>query len=450
VGKRRGTGKKAEQDGVRSATIGAAGMIKPTAQALLEGTSYRLLDELGAGAMGEVYTAEHVRLKRPVVVKILKPHLGGGMTDRLRLEAQALAAIRHDNVVDVIDVDATTDGRPFMVMERLDGQPLDQYLAARGGWLPVEEAVELARQTLSGLHVVHEAGFVHRDVKPANLFRCSSGRIKLLDFGVIKLVTAVTDVEPLSVPTADGIVVGTPKFMAPEQALGQAIDRRTDVYALGIVLYAMLSGQTPFDHHRDLTQMLYAHVHEAPRPPSEVAGQAVNADLDAVVMRALEKKPEDRFDTALDFATELLQQAPSFQRLAIELSLDEVALGQSGPIFGRQTSPKAGAVASGGETSAGDAPAGATGSVEATVAAAPPQVVSEPTVASPAAPAVERTELAPALAGGPVGPGAGAPVGGEGTAVPAWRDPLGWQLFVLCAAVTATLTTLVVWLGGGG
>ncbi|MBW2457826.1 MAG: protein kinase [Deltaproteobacteria bacterium] len=423
-------------------------MIKPTVQALLEGTSYRLLDELGAGAMGEVYTAEHLRLKRPVVVKILKPHLGSGMTDRLRLEAQALASVRHDNVVDVLDVDATTDGRPFLVMERLEGQPLDVYLAARGGWLPVEEAIELARQTLSGLHVVHEAGFVHRDIKPPNLFRCSSGRIKLLDFGVIKLMTEVTDVEPLSVPTADGIVVGTPKYMAPEQALGKTIDRRTDVYATGIVLYAMLTGKTPFDHHRDLTQMLYAHVNEAPKPPSEVAAQAVSATLDEVVLRALAKQAEDRFDTALAFASELLQQAPAFQRLAVELSLDEVALGQSGPIFGRQTSPGPGPVAGGSV-----AVTGPSGGVEATVASPPPQVVAEPTVASPAPPtATDQTEIAPALASraAVTGAGVGQP---EAPAVPAavppWRDPLGWQLFVLCAALSAAATTLVVWLGGG-
>lgn len=423
-------------------------MIKPSAQALLEGTSYRLLDELGAGAMGEVYTAEHLRLKRPVVVKILKPHLGGGMTDRLRLEAQALASVRHDNVVDVLDVDATTDGRPFLVMERLEGQPLDAYLAARGGWLPVDEAVELARQTLSGLHVVHEAGFVHRDIKPPNLFRCSSGRIKLLDFGVIKLMTEVTDVEPLNVPTADGIVVGTPKYMAPEQALGKTIDRRTDVYATGIVLYAMLTGKTPFDHHRDLAQMLYAHVNEAPQPPSAVADQEVSASLDEVVLQALAKKAEDRFDTALAFASELLQQAPAFQRLAVELSLDEVALGQSGPIFGRQTSPGPGPVAGG-----SPAVTGPSGGLEATVASTPPQVVAEPTVASPAPPtAVDQTEIAPALASraAVTGAGVGEPAApAEPAAVPPWRDSLCWQLFVLCAALSAAATTLVVWLGGG-
>ncbi len=375
--------------------------------------------------MGEVYVAEHVRLKRPVVVKILKPHLGGGMTDRLRLEAQALASLRHDNVVDVLDCDATTDGRPFLVMERLEGQPLDVYLAAKGGWLPVAEALELARQTLSGLHAVHEAGFVHRDIKPANLFRCSSGRLKLLDFGIIKLVTAVTGLEPLSQPTADGIVVGTPKYMAPEQALGKTVDRHTDLYALGVVLYAMLTGTTPFAHHTDLTQMLYAHVNEPPRPPSELASQPISKALDQVVLRALAKEASERFDTALDFAAELLEQAPSYQQLSVELGLDQSDWQRGAPLFGRDLSPAPGAV--------GEPPTGSPSApLDITVASPqPPAVVVEATVASPPPPAA----VAPPVTG-PAAP---------------WRDPLGWQLFALCAAAAAVLTSLVVmFLGGGG
>jgi serine/threonine protein kinase len=427
-------------------------MSKRSAQALLEGTSYRVLDELGAGAMGEVYTAEHVRLKRPVVVKILKPHLGGGMIDRLRLEAQALASLRHDNIVDVLDCDSTTDGRPFLVMERLEGKPLDVYLADQGGWLPVVEALELARQTLSGLHAVHEAGFVHRDIKPANLFRCSSGRIKLLDFGIIKLVTAVTGVEPLSQPTADGIVVGTPKYMAPEQALGKTVDRHTDLYGLGVVLYAMLTGTTPFSHHTNLTQMLYAHVNELPKPPSEVASQAISAGLDRVVLRALAKKASERFDTALDFASELLEQAPSYQQLAVELALDESGWRGGTPLFGRDLSPAPGVI---GEPQIGSPPV----PLEITVASPQPAaVVVEATVASPQSPAAalgssgDETEIAPA--GSLAVPQASQPAAVDPSATqPAapWRDPVGWQLFMLCAAATAVLTSLaVLFLGGGG
>src|SRR5690606_33477130 len=164
----------------------------------LAGTSYRALEVLGSGAMGEVHLAEHVRLKKRVVVKILLPHVGGNASERFRLEAEALAKLRHDHIVEVLDCDVTPDGHPFLVMEYLEGEPLDVYLERAGGHLPRQQALEVMRQALGGLHAMHEAGFVHRDVKPANLFRCSDGKIKLLDFGIIKLTQAATNIAPLA------------------------------------------------------------------------------------------------------------------------------------------------------------------------------------------------------------------------------------------------------------
>ena len=299
--------------------------------ALLGKTPYRLVKALGSGAMGDVYLAEHTRLKRMVVVKLLRRHLDAVHLDRFRLEAQALAQIRHDNVVDVLDFDTSPDGRPFLVMEYLDGLPLGDYLERRGGFLPVEEALAIAQQAAAGLQAVHAMGIVHRDIKPGNLFRCESGRLKLLDFGVAKLVDAMTGVRPLEQPTRDGMVLGTPKYMAPEQALGRAVDARTDLYSLAIVLYRMLTGTTPFERHREVTALMEAHVIEPPQPPSLVAKQALPAGLDAVLAKALAKRPHDRYPSALELGAALLRFEPSYQRIAMQADLSRETVEMAAP-----------------------------------------------------------------------------------------------------------------------
>lgn len=430
------------------ATICSEGMSQLVKK--LEGTNYRPIKLLGSGAMGEVYLAEHVRLRKQVVVKILLPHLGGNVEERFRLEAQALARLRHANIVEVLDCDVAGDGHPFLVMEHLEGEPLDLYLSSAGGHLPRQEALEVMRQTLGGLHAVHEAGFVHRDVKPSNLFRCADGRIKLLDFGVIKLAEAVTSIEPLEVQTREGMVVGTPKYMAPEQAAGKKVDRRTDVYAAAVVLYLLLTGRTPFEHHLGLADMLKAHVLEPPKPPSEVApaGQHVQPGLDAAVLRALSKRPRDRFDTALAFAAALQSFDATYCELAAELGLDDIT--DDAPREARPSAPRA--ATAGAHVTPTTAPGRAPAPLPnppayggASQPALPTMVLTDSGAPhSPApAPVIVRSPPALRLDATEIGALLDATVSDQ-PPTPAWRDPIGRVLFVLAAFVSAIASAWVM------
>jgi serine/threonine-protein kinase len=281
----------------------------------LEGTAYRSIGDkpIGRGSMGEVRAAEHVALGKRVVVKLLlAEHAGSAiLVDRMRLEAQ-VARVVHPNIVSITDVGRTPGGRPFLVMEQLIGRTLRAELAERGH-LPVAEALQLARQLLSGLAAVHRMGIAHRDIKPENLFLCDSveggGRtLKILDFGIAKVIGAAGGVEtpaPLALATREGMAIGTPRFLSPEQAMGREMDHRTDLYAVGIVLYLMLSGRDPFFEHKDFVALLRAHVTERPRPPSAVAPQPISPALDRAVLQALEKKPDDRFGSAAEMVEAL-------------------------------------------------------------------------------------------------------------------------------------------------
>jgi serine/threonine-protein kinase len=285
---------------------------------LLWGTPYRARQRLGRGGMGEVVEAEHVALGKPVVVKLLhldlneKPHV----VERMRVEAQALARLAHKNLVAVTDFGQTAEGRTYFVMERLYGRTLREELDERGP-LPASEAVEYVTQALAGLAAAHGAGIVHRDVKLDNLFLCepdAEGRrlVKVLDFGAAKVV-APGGGGPAPAPsryeTGEGILVGTPRYLSPEQACGRPVDARADVYAAGVVLYALLAGRSPFEHVASLLDLLRAHAALVPEPPSRHAPAAIPADLDRAVMRALEKDPDRRFPSSAAFAAELTRIA---------------------------------------------------------------------------------------------------------------------------------------------
>jgi serine/threonine protein kinase len=288
----------------------------PTDQGdLLAGTAYRTLARLGQGGMGEVLEAEHRALRKRVVVKLLHVQLANDphFADRMRIEAQALAALSSPHVVSVSDLGETPAGRPFLVMERLEGRTLREELDARGGALPVAEAIMLVRQVLSGLAAAHRIGIIHRDVKPDNVFLCAApegGRplVKVLDFGVAKVVQR--DGLPLSVPapqyrTEEGALVGSPRTVSPEQARCQTVDARSDVYAVGLMLYTLIVGDGPFGYARDMLELLNAHIRDPPMPPSRVSRQPMPAELDRAILRALAKRPEYRFQTAAEFAEEL-------------------------------------------------------------------------------------------------------------------------------------------------
>jgi serine/threonine-protein kinase len=277
----------------------------------LAGTPYRKPEPLGSGGMGEVFAAEHAALGRPVVVKLLHRHLGRrrDMADRMRLEGQALGRVSHPNVVAALDLGMTRDGRPYLVMERLCGRTLLAELRDRGP-LPAAEAVALAAQALDGLAAVHAAGLCHRDLKPENIFLCDAvpGRervVKLLDLGVAKVLDAAGGPAPLAIPTAEDVSMGTPRFFSPEQATGKPVDARSDVYAMGVVLYTMVTGAGPFDHLHEVDEILTAHAETSPERPSHAAPAPIAPALEAAILRAMAKRPKDRFPSAAAFAAAL-------------------------------------------------------------------------------------------------------------------------------------------------
>jgi serine/threonine-protein kinase len=265
--------------------------------------------------MGEVFAAVHTGLNKPVVVKLLHQRIAHDprFADRLRIEAQALAAVVSEHVVSVSDLGETPAGRPYLVMDRLQGRSLRQELDARKS-LPVEEALALVIQILKGLGAAHRLGIIHRDVKPDNVFLCidPAGKkpplVKVLDFGIAKVSDAGGPAAPVRAaqyPTEEGVLVGSPRFVAPEQVRFQAVDARTDVYAAGLVLYTLIAGRGPFAHASDMLELLNAHASEAPEPPSHVAAQEVSPELDRAILKAIAKQPDQRFSSAESFADEL-------------------------------------------------------------------------------------------------------------------------------------------------
>ncbi len=280
----------------------------------LAGTSFRTLRKLGEGSMGLVVEAENCALGTVVVIKLLHAALAirADYVDRLRLEAQALARLRHPNLVIVTDFSVTPAGVPFFVMERLAGRTVEDERRVRGA-LPLREAIAIVRQALAGLAAVHAAGIVHRDIKSANLFLCDADAgglrvVKVLDFGIAKVLSSAPvgrAPQPLRFPTAEGATVGTPRCLSPEQACGGPVDGRTDIYAAGVLLYALLVGRGPFDHLRSAVALLDAHVHLPPEPPSRLAAQPIPPAVEAAILRALAKRPDDRFASALEFSDAL-------------------------------------------------------------------------------------------------------------------------------------------------
>ncbi|WP_437588435.1 serine/threonine-protein kinase [Sorangium sp. So ce1000] len=262
----------------------------------LSGTPYVVLRLLGQGGMGEVYEVEHLALGRRFAVKVLhRCHAGrSDLSARLRAEARSIARLRHPGLPDVFDLGATEDGRPYFAMELLEGRDLRTELA-RLGVVAVPTALDLVLQALSALSLAHAAGIVHRDLKLENLFLCDDGTLKVLDFGVAKLLHASASL------TAPDAVIGTPRTMAPEQCAAQPIDPRADIYAMGLVLYELVAGRGPFDELRGRGDALrFAHCEREPPPPSRFAPQPIPAALEQLILRAIAKAPEHRFQTAAD------------------------------------------------------------------------------------------------------------------------------------------------------
>jgi len=247
---------------------------------VLSGTPYRAIRRIGRGSMGVVIEAEHRALGHRVAVKLLgRAH--GDLADRIRVEAQVLARIRHPNLLEVVDFGATPTGRPYFVAELLRGRSLLDELEERGH-LELTEAAAILRQVMAGLSCVHVAGIVHRDLKPENVFLCDDGAVKVLDFGLAKIFDATADPRTPSPTTTDhGVVVGTPAYMAPEQIVDGLVDARTDVYAAGALLYFMVAGVRPFDDAETSDAVMESHVREALDVP-EASADATCAALERV------------------------------------------------------------------------------------------------------------------------------------------------------------------------
>ncbi len=273
-----------------------------------EGTKYRSLSILGKGGMGAAHVVEHRLLGTQFVCKVLRGRHrnNAAVADRMRVEAQSLARLVHPNIVKVFDFDFTQDGRPFIVMERLEGHTLGHELRSRGE-LPTYEAINIVRQLLSALSAAHALGIVHRDVKLENLFlhraASSSPVLKVLDFGVAKIVEGVSDAapEPPQVPTRAGAIVGTPRFLSPEAAQGKTVDQRADVYSSSVVLYMLLCGRGPWDEASSHASVFSAQANKAPTPPSHYARKVISPDLESIVLTAMSKDPDERFQTAKAF-----------------------------------------------------------------------------------------------------------------------------------------------------
>ncbi|WP_437911895.1 serine/threonine-protein kinase [Sorangium sp. So ce302] len=269
---------------------------------------YVLQSVLGEGGFGVVYRGEHATRRTKAAIKVLHAELALHPDVCLRFEREVVVMqrVRHPNVVEVLDVGRLEDGRPYFVMELLDGVSLERHLEARGR-LPLEEALALLEPLCSALDAAHARAIVHRDVKPSNVFLCSGDmqkrgpRVVLLDFGVAKLLDA-----PGPALTTSRHVLGSPSSMSPEQLTGRPVDARTDVYALGALAYAMLTGEPPF---AGASFPVLRQLHLFASPPRPSAQARVSPSLDDVVLRALSKDPAERQPSAGQLLTELREAA---------------------------------------------------------------------------------------------------------------------------------------------
>src|SRR5262249_2839186 len=250
---------------------------------------YELQDPIGRGGMATIYRAIDLRMGRTVAVKILREVYSTDpkFVTRFQREAKAASALQHPNIVQVYDY-GQSDGNYFIVMEYIEGTDLRRYLRSRGT-LPVDRAVMIAHEIALGLGAAHRRQIVHRDVKPQNILVGRDGSIKLTDFGIASVYKDIND-ERL---TTTGMTLGTVQYYAPEQAQGEIVNPAADVYALGIVMYEMLTGRTPFDGDTPVAVAMQ-HIQDIPTPPSQ-CNPNIPPALEGIIMRCLEKIPEMRY-----------------------------------------------------------------------------------------------------------------------------------------------------------
>ncbi|MFD5336333.1 protein kinase domain-containing protein [Streptomyces hawaiiensis] len=283
-----------------------------TGRALASGR-YQLRDLLGQGGMASVHLAYDSVLDRQVAIKTLHTDLGReqAFRERFRREAQAVAKLTHTNIVSVFDTgEDTLDGMttPYIVMEYVEGHPLGSVLdedVRQQGAMPADKALKITADVLAALEISHEMGLVHRDIKPGNVMMTKRAVVKVMDFGIARAMqSGVTSM------TQTGMVVGTPQYLSPEQALGRGVDARSDLYSVGIMLFQLVTGRLPFEADSPLA-IAYAHVQEEPPVPSSI-NRALPPAVDALIARALKKNPNERFPSAEAMRDECLRVAASF------------------------------------------------------------------------------------------------------------------------------------------
>jgi eukaryotic-like serine/threonine-protein kinase len=280
---------------------------------------YRIEQRLSAGGMGAVYRARHLSMDRPVAIKMLHQRLLADEGSRIRFQREARAAVRlqHQNAVSVTDFGETADGYVYLVMELLEGPTLREILVKEA---PIEtaRAISIMLQASAAVAAAHEAGIIHRDLKPSNILVTQSPEVpavvKVLDFGVAKLAAHVLDDDEGAITLRQaGALIGTPRYMAPEQHNGDELTPAADVYSLGVILYEMLTGMAPFTGS-SLVEIAAKHISDPPQPPRNIVA-AIPEGVERVVLHALEKAPEDRPASAGEFRRKLLETA---ERLGLE------------------------------------------------------------------------------------------------------------------------------------
>ncbi|BCB85876.1 Stk1 family PASTA domain-containing Ser/Thr kinase [Phytohabitans suffuscus] len=316
-----------------------------TAQARLLGGRYQVGELLGYGGMAEVHRGRDLRLGRDVAIKMLRTDLARDQTFQMRFrrEAQNAASLNHPAIVAVYDtgeeIAPTGETLPFIVMEFVNGRTLKEVLAAEGRLMP-RRALEITADICAALEFSHRHGIIHRDIKPGNVMLTQNGQVKVMDFGIARaLASGATTM------TQTSAVIGTAQYLSPEQARGEAVDARSDVYAAGCVLFELLCGHPPFVGDSPVS-VAYQHVREDPRAPSEINPE-VNPDIDAIDLKALAKNPLNRYQSAQEMRADLLRAAAGRPVMATPVLRDAETVAMMGqtavtrPINATMTRPTA-------------------------------------------------------------------------------------------------------------
>lgn len=293
---------------------------------------YRILKQIGEGGMGVVYEAEHIHIGKKVALKILREDYTKkqDVVERFKQEARSASIIGHPNIIDVTDFGYTNDGRVFFIMEYLEGEDLATILENERA-LKWHRAVKIALQVCHGLEAAHSKGIIHRDMKPENIFivhpNTKDEKVKILDFGIAKM--SILDHESKRL-TRTGVVFGTPEYMSPEQAAGKTIDKRVDIYSLGVIMYEMITSKVPFTGDSFMA-ILSKHIFDKVPPLKEVSPNLhIPESLEKTIYKCLEKEPENRFESAAQLASALESVLSEDETtVSVEIKLEPPKTGQT-------------------------------------------------------------------------------------------------------------------------